>query len=96
WQWVAGSGADASPYFRIFNPIAQGQKFDSEGEYVKHWCPELSKLPKKYIHEPWEAPQMTLASADLELGTDYPFPIVDHKTARLGALDAYAVIKQAS
>ena len=96
WQWVAGSGADASPYFRIFNPIAQGQKFDSEGAYVRQWCPELSKLPKKYIHEPWEAPQMTLASADLELGTDYPFPIVDHKTARLGALDAYAVIKQTS
>ncbi len=96
WQWVAGSGADASPYFRIFNPIAQGQKFDSEGAYVRQWCPELSKLPKKYIHEPWEAPQMTLTSADLELGTDYPFPIVDHKTARLGALDAYAVIKQAS
>ena len=95
WQWVAGSGADASPYFRIFNPIAQGQKFDSEGAYVRQWCPELSKLPKKYIHEPWEAPQMTLTSADLELGTDYPFPIVDHKTARLGALDAYAVIKQA-
>ena len=96
WQWVAGSGADAAPYFRIFNPIAQGQKFDPEGEYVRRWCPELSELPKKFVHSPWEAPAMTLASAGLTLGRDYPEPIVEHKMARQGALDAYEVIKKAS
>ena len=96
WQWVAGSGADAAPYFRIFNPIAQGQKFDPEGEYVKRWCPELADMPKKFLHAPWEAPAMTLASAGIELGKTYPEPIVDHKTARQGALDAYEVIKKAS
>ena len=96
WQWVAGSGADAAPYFRIFNPIAQGQKFDPEGEYVKRWCPELTDMPKKFVHAPWEAPAMTLASAGVELGKTYPEPIVDHKTARQGALDAYEVIKKAS
>ena len=96
WQWVAGSGADAAPYFRIFNPIAQGQKFDPEGEYVKRWCPELADVPKKFVHAPWEAPAMTLASAGVELGKTYPEPIVDHKTARQGALDAYEVIKKAS
>ena len=96
WQWVAGSGADAAPYFRIFNPIAQGQKFDPEGEYVKRWCPELADMPKKFVHAPWEAPAMTLASAGVELGKTYPEPIVDHKTARQGALDAYEVIKKAS
>jgi deoxyribodipyrimidine photo-lyase len=94
WQWVAGSGADAAPYFRIFNPIAQGQKFDPEGEYVKRWCPELAELPKKFLHEPWEAPALTLAGAGVALGEDYPHPIVDHKTARQGALDAYEVIKK--
>ena len=96
WQWVAGSGADAAPYFRIFNPIAQGQKFDSEGAYVKRWCPELAELPKKFVHAPWEAPAMTLSSAGIELGKTYPEPIVDHKTARQCALDAYEVIKKAS
>jgi len=94
WQWVAGSGADAAPYFRIFNPIAQGQKFDPDGDYVKRWCPELAELPKKFLHEPWEAPALTLAGAGVALGEDYPHPIVDHKTARQGALDAYEVIKK--
>ena len=96
WQWVAGSGADAAPYFRIFNPIAQGQKFDPAGEYVRRWCPELAELPKKFIHAPWEAPPMTLTSAGVTLGADYPHPIVDHKSARQGALDAYEFIKKAS
>ena len=96
WQWVAGSGADAAPYFRIFNPIAQGQKFDPAGEYVRKWCPELADLPKKFIHAPWEAPPMTLTSAGVTLGADYPHPIVDHKSARQGALDAYEFIKKAS
>ena len=96
WQWVAGSGADAAPYFRIFNPIAQGQKFDPDGDYVRQWCPELLELPKKFIHAPWEAPALTRASAGVELGSSYPLPIVDHKQARQGALDAYEVIKKAS
>ena len=93
WQWVAGSGADASPYFRVFNPILQGEKFDKEGEYVKHYCPELSKLPKKYIHKPWEAPADVLRSSDIELGKDYPNPLVDLKASRQSALDAYTDIK---
>jgi deoxyribodipyrimidine photo-lyase len=96
WQWVAGSGADAAPYFRIFNPVAQGQKFDPEGEYVKKWCPELSEMPKRYIHAPWEAPDMILLTANVSLGKTYPHPIVDHKMAREAALSAYGAIKKAS
>ena len=96
WQWVAGSGADAAPYFRIFNPVAQGQKFDPEGEYVKKWCPELSEMPKRYIHAPWEAPDMILMTANVSLGDNYPNPIVDHKMAREAALSAYGAIKKAS
>ena len=89
WQWVAGSGADASPYFRIFNPFTQGEKFDPNGDYVRKYVPELSKLPKKYIHRPWEAPPHILAQADIKLGETYPRPIVDHKEARERALTAY-------
>lgn len=89
WQWVAGSGADASPYFRIFNPFTQGEKFDPNGDYVRKFVPELSKLPKKYIHRPWEAPPHILAGADVKLGESYPKPIVDHKQARERALSAY-------
>lgn len=95
WQWVAGSGADASPYFRIFNPVLQGEKFDAEGEYVKRYCPELSKLPKKYIHKPWETPKDVLKSAGIVLGIDYPEPIVDLKASRQAALDAYEPVKRA-
>lgn len=93
WQWVAGSGADASPYFRIFNPVLQGEKFDAQGDYVKHWVPELKALPKKYIHKPWEANRAQLAEAGIELGKDYPLPICDLKGSRLRALDAYSEIK---
>ncbi len=89
WQWVAGSGADASPYFRIFNPFTQGEKFDPNGDYVRKYVPELSKLPKKYIHRPWEAPPHILAQANVKLGETYPKPIVDHKQARERALSAY-------
>ena len=96
WQWVGGSGADASPYFRIFNPIAQGEKFDKEGVYTRHWVPELAELPNKYLHKPWEAPEFTLAAAGVELGKNYPNPIVDHKTAREGALAAYGSLKAIS
>ena len=93
WQWVAGSGADAAPYFRIFNPTAQGGKFDKAGAYVRRWVPELRSLPDKYLHEPWNAPAEVLAEAGIELGRDYPAPIVDHKAARQAALDAYAAIR---
>ncbi len=89
WQWVAGSGADASPYFRIFNPITQGQKFDPKGEYVRRWVPELKHLPDKFVHSPWDAPKLVLLEAGVKLGENYPEPIVDHKFARERALAAY-------
>ena len=88
WQWVAGSGADASPYFRIFNPVIQGQKFDADGRYVRRWVPELSRLPDRWLHAPWTAPAAVLSDARLRLGRDYPAPIVDHAEARQRALDA--------
>ena len=93
WQWVAGSGADASPYFRIFNPVTQGQKFDREGAYVRQWVPELTRLPDKYLFNPWEAPANVLRDAGLILGKHYPEPLVDHRSAREAALQAYAVIR---
>ena len=93
WQWVGGSGADASPYFRIFNPIAQGEKFDKAGAYTRRWVPELSKLPDKFLHKPWEAPDDVLSAAEVRLGDTYPHPIVDHKTAREAALSAYGTLK---
>ncbi|MDQ8193912.1 deoxyribodipyrimidine photo-lyase [Coraliomargarita sp. SDUM461004] len=88
WQWSGGCGADAAPYFRIFNPILQGQKFDPEGEYVKRYLPELRRLPAKYIHKPWDAPESVLTSADVLLGRDYPRPIVEHRIGRERALAA--------
>ncbi len=88
WQWVAGCGADAAPYFRIFNPILQGEKFDREGDYVKRWVPELKKVPKKYIHKPWELDDENL----LKLEKDYPLPIVNHEKARSKALSAFKKI----
>lgn len=94
WQWVAGSGADAAPYFRIFNPVTQGQKFDPQGEYVTKYCPELGKLPDKFIHNPWDAPAGVLEYAGVTLGEDYPFPLVDIKASRQRALDAYAEAKE--
>jgi deoxyribodipyrimidine photo-lyase len=93
WQWVAGSGADAAPYFRIFNPVSQGEKFDPDGGYVRRWVPELAGLPNKFIHQPWEATPLELASAGIELGKNYPHPIVDHKLGRERALKAYASIR---
>ncbi len=94
WQWVAGSGADASPFFRIFNPIAQGEKFDPDGAYVRHWVPELGKLLAKHIHAPWAAPTEVLQKAGVALGADYPKPIVDHDVARQRALDALRSIRK--
>ena len=93
WQWVAGSGADAAPYFRVFNPILQGEKFDPDGVYVRRWVPELRQLPDKLIHQPWTATPLELASAGVELGKTYPQPIVDHKAGRERALKAYATIR---
>ena len=86
WQWVAGTGADAAPYFRIFNPVLQGEKFDPEGAYVRRWVPELAKLPNKVIHKPWTAKAAQLAAAGVTLGKTYPHPIVDHDKARGRAL----------
>ncbi len=90
WQWVAGSGADAAPYFRIFNPVIQGQKFDPDGRYVRRWCPELAKLPDRLIHSPFDAKADVLAAARIELGRNYPKPIVDHSAARQAALRCYS------
>lgn len=93
WQWVAGCGADAAPYFRIFNPITQGRKFDPEGDYVRRWVPEIAALPNDVIHAPWEASPEVLAEADVKLGENYPGPMVDHRTAREAALAAYEHVK---
>ncbi|WP_395945955.1 cryptochrome/photolyase family protein [Brevundimonas sp.] len=92
WQWVAGSGADASPYFRIFNPIAQGEKFDARGGYVRRWVPELRALPDRWIQAPWTAPPEVLRDAGVRLGKDYPHPILDHGQARARALDALKTV----
>ncbi len=95
WQWVAGSGADASPYFRIFNPIVQGKKFDPDGVYIRRWCPELAGLPNAHIHAPFDAPAAALADAGVTLGKTYPHPIVNHDDARKQALRAYETVKAA-
>ncbi len=94
WQWVAGSGADAAPYFRVFSPQRQGARFDPDGAYVRHWVPELANLPDKYIHSPWEAPDSVLQQANIELGTDYPEPVVDLSASRKAALERFALIKK--
>ena len=88
WQWVAGCGADAAPYFRIFNPVRQGETFDPDGDYVRRWVPELAALPNSLIHRPWEAPPELMAQVS------YPEAIVDHGAARRRALDAFASLKQ--
>jgi deoxyribodipyrimidine photo-lyase len=95
WQWVAGCGADAAPYFRVFNPILQGEKFDPDGAYVRRWVPELGALPDGLIHQPWSATPLELASAGVELGKTYPLPIIDHKDGRARALAAYAKVRNA-
>jgi deoxyribodipyrimidine photo-lyase len=93
WQWVAGSGADAAPYFRVFNPILQGEKFDPDGAYVRRWVAELARLPTTLIHRPWDAAPMELTSAGVELGRTYPLPIVEHSRGRERALKAYAKVR---
>ncbi|WP_429820252.1 cryptochrome/photolyase family protein [Ensifer sp. B1-9] len=95
WQWVAGSGADAAPFFRIFNPVLQGEKFDPDGAYVRRFVPELGRLDRRYLHRPFSAPAAVLAAAGIELGTTYPNPIVDHANARERALAAFGEIASA-
>jgi deoxyribodipyrimidine photo-lyase len=89
WQWVAGTGPDAAPFFRIFNPVAQGRRFDPDGSFVRRWVPELQALPTRWIHAPWEAPPLDLVVAGVTLDVDYPLPIVDHTFARERALAAH-------
>ena len=94
WQWTAGCGADAAPYFRIFNPTMQAEKADPDGEYIRRWVPELTKLPTKWLREPWTAPEEELAAAGVTLGETYPRPMVDHHEARDAALAAYERVKK--
>jgi deoxyribodipyrimidine photo-lyase len=82
WQWCAGSGVDAQPYFRIFNPITQGERFDPHGDYVRRYVPELARLPTRYVHAPWLAPSCVLKDCGVKLGDTYPEPMVDHAAAR--------------
>ena len=93
WQWTAGCGADAAPYFRVFAPVLQGVKFDVNGDYVRRWVPELARLPAEHIHAPWEAPAEVLAAAGVKLGGNYPRPIVDHARARNEALAAFKQLR---
>jgi deoxyribodipyrimidine photo-lyase len=93
WQWVAGCGTDAAPYFRVFNPVLQGEKFDPKGDYVRRWVPELAKLPPAFIHKPWEAPEALLAASGLRLGRDYPRPVVGPAEGRDRALAALAALR---
>ncbi len=93
WQWSAGCGADAAPYFRIFAPVTQGEKFDGAGRYVRRWVPELAKLPDKFLHAPWTAPANVLDYAGVRLGDNYPRPVVDHATARAEALAAFKTLR---
>lgn len=93
WQWIAGCGADAAPYFRVFNPVTQGEKFDPSGAYTRLFVPELSALPDKYLYRPWEAPESVLDNASIELGVTYPRPIVDVKASREQALEAFQSIR---
>lgn len=93
WQWVAGCGADAAPYFRVFNPVLQGEKFDPDGAYVRRWVPELARLEAPHVHAPWQAPAGALARAGVALGRNYPKPIVDHAAARARALAAFAEMR---
>ncbi|MBK1691438.1 cryptochrome/photolyase family protein [Ectothiorhodospira mobilis] len=93
WQWTAGCGADAAPYFRIFNPVLQGERFDAAGDYVRRWVPELAALPDRHLHRPWQAPETVLRAARLHLGRDYPRPVVDLAESRRAALAAFEHIK---
>mgnify|MGYP001765519815 CR=1 FL=1 len=92
WQWTAGTGTDAAPYFRIFNPVLQGQKFDPQGSYIRKWVPELSRVPDEHIHQPWRMPELLQANTGCRLGKDYPFPMLDHQARRQMALEMYKIV----
>ena len=94
WQWIAGCGADAAPYFRIFNPVTQGQKFDPDGKYVRQYIPEIASLPNKYLFNPWEAPELVLRESCIKMGSTYPYPVVDLKQSRESALQAFQSLKR--
>jgi deoxyribodipyrimidine photo-lyase len=94
WQWAASSGCDAQPYFRIFNPTNQSEKFDAQGKFIRRYVPELVGLPDKAIHAPWLAKPIDLQAAGVALGTHYPLPVVDHAHAREATLARYAVVKK--
>ena len=96
WQWVSSSGCDAQPYFRIFNPSLQSEKFDPQGKFIRRYVPQLSKLPTQYLHAPWKAKPADWASAGLSLGKDYPLPLVEHAQARQRTMERYAVVRQAA
>ena len=96
WQWASSSGCDAQPYFRIFNPITQSQKFDPEGKFIRRYLPQLDKLSKKSIHAPWETGHIELEAAGILLGRDYPLPVVNHDEARKKTLVRYSVVKKIS
>lgn len=89
WQWTAGTGTDAAPYFRVFNPIVQSQRFDPDGAYIRRWLPQLAGLPNDFIHTPWQTPDDMQRRCGCVIGADYPAPIVDHAVARRRALAAY-------
>jgi len=93
WQWVAGCGTDASPYFRIFNPVLQGLKFDTDGAYVRRWVPEIAKLPDEWLHKPWDAPEDVLKAAGIKLGQTYPAPVIDLMAGRDRALAALKTMR---
>jgi deoxyribodipyrimidine photo-lyase len=93
WQWVASSGCDAQPYFRIFNPVSQSEKFDAGGDFIRRYLPELAALSARDIHAPWEVPATLLQAAGVQLGSTYPAPIVRHDLARAETLERYAVVK---
>ena len=94
WQWIAGCGADAAPYFRIFNPVTQGIKFDSDGKYIRKYIPEIAALPDKYIFNPWETPEGVLQENKVRLGKTYPFPIIDLKRSRALALESFQTLRK--
>ena len=96
WQWTAGTGTDAAPYFRIFNPVLQGKKHDPEGAFVRRWLPELARVPERYLHEPWTMPSEVQSEAGCVIGRDYPAPIIDHAWARERVLRAYAQARETS
>jgi deoxyribodipyrimidine photo-lyase len=96
WQWASSSGCDAQPYFRIFNPISQSEKFDPEGKFIRRYMPELAALPTKDLHAPWLAKPLELQAAGVVIGKTYPAPVVDHAEAREKTLVRYAVVKKSA